>query len=121
MDSHDLISIVEDDASMREALEGLVRSLGHGARGFASAEEYLAVRDGRCACVITDIQLPGIDGLAMITRLRALGYRTPVIVMTARASPAMERAAIAAGAFCFLAKPFDMPVLIDCLERALAA
>jgi len=119
--SKDLISIVEDDASVRQALEGFVRSLDYGVRGFASAEDYLAVRDGRCACVITDIQLPGIDGLELISQLRTLGYRVPVIVITARATPAIESAAYAGGAFCFLAKPFDMPVLIDCLERALAA
>ena len=121
MHSKDLISIVEDDDSVRLALEGFVRSLGYGVRGYASAEDYLAVRDGRCACVITDVQLPGIDGLEMIARLRALRYEIPVIVVTARGTPAVEAKAYASGAFCFLAKPFDMPVLTNCLERALAA
>ena len=116
-----VISIVEDDASMREALVGFVRSLGYGARGFSSAEAYLAVRDNQCACVITDIELPGIDGLAMMAELKALGYEIPVIVITARGTIASEVAARSGGALCYLTKPFEMAALIDCLDRALAA
>jgi FixJ family two-component response regulator len=115
------VSIVEDDESLRLALVGLIRSLGHEARGFASAEEYLSVQDGRCACVITDLHLPGITGIEMMLRLRDMGYSVPVIVITARAEAAIKEQAYASGALCVLKKPFDTGALVDCLERALAA
>jgi len=112
------VSIVEDDDSLRLALVGLVRSLGHEARGFASAEEYLALRDGRCACVITDLHMPGIDGIDMMLKLREMGYSVPAIMITARAEPAIEARALAAGALCVLRKPFEAQALVECLQRA---
>lgn len=116
-----MISIVEDDDSLREALVGLIRSFGYAARGFATADHFLSIRDGRCGCVIADIHMPGTSGLEMIERLRILGYGVPVIVITARAEPSIEREAYEKGAFCVLAKPFESAALIDCVERALAA
>lgn len=116
-----MISIVEDDDSLRDALIGLVRSFGYEARGFATADQYLSVRDGRCGCVIADVHMPGTSGLELIGRLRDLGYNVPVIVITARPGPAIEREALEKGAFCVLAKPFESIELIDCVERALAA
>lgn len=116
-----MISIVEDDESLRQALIGLVRSLGHSARGFADAESYLALRDGRCGCVIADVHLPGASGIELIGRLREMGYSAPVIIITARPEAALERQAFERGAFCVLSKPFESDALIDCLDRALAA
>jgi len=121
VDAEKLVSIVEDDESLREALVGLLRSLGYAARGFASAEDFLSVRDGRCACIITDIRMPGISGIEMTERLRAMGYSAPVIMITARAEPRLEQQALACGAMCVLRKPFEADALVDCLERALAA
>jgi len=116
-----VISIVEDDESLRTALIGLLRAAGYSGRGFASAEEFLAVQDGACACVITDVRLPGESGLDMIGRLRKLGYQRPVIVITAGADPAIADAARAQGALCVLTKPFEADQLLDCVARALAA
>ena len=116
-----IISIVEDDDSLREALVGLVRSCGYEARGFATADRYLSVRDGRCGCVVADVHMPGTGGIELIGRLRALGYDVPVIVITARPEPSLEREAFDKGAFCVLAKPFESEALIDCIDRALAA
>ena len=116
-----LISIVEDDFSLRQALAGLVRSAGFAARDFGTADEYLSVRNGRCACVIADIHMPGTSGIEMIGRLRDLGYSVPVILISARIDAALEREAYESGAFCVLRKPFESDALIDCLERALAA
>lgn len=116
-----MISIVEDDDSLRDALVGLVRSYGYEARGFATADQYLSVRDGRCGCVIADVHMPGTSGLDLIGRLRDLGYVVPVIVITARPGPSIEREAFEKGAFCVLAKPFESEELLDCVERALAA
>ena len=113
------VSIVEDDESLRLAMVGLIRSLGHEARGFASAEDYLAVQDGRCRCVISDIQMPGMSGIEMIGRLRATGYDVPVILVTARTERSLEERAFAAGALCVLRKPFEAEKLLDCLRTAL--
>jgi FixJ family two-component response regulator len=116
-----MISIIEDDESLRQALIGLVRSLGYSARGFADAEAYLDVRDGRCGCVIADVHLPGMSGIELIGRLREKLYSMPIIIITARPEAALEREAYERGAFCFLSKPFESDALIDCLDRALAA
>lgn len=114
------VSIVEDDESLRLALVGLIRSVGYEARGFASAEEYLAVQDGQCACVITDLHMPGINGIEMMMKLREMDYSVPAIMITARAEPTIEARARAAGALCVLHKPFEAEALLDCLQRALA-
>ena len=115
-----LISIVDDDASMRDALVGLVRSLGYGVRGFASAEDFLACDDlGRFSCTITDIQMPGMNGFELKRRLDER-HVMPVIIITARSDPGLKEKAMSLGAVCFLRKPFETDVLVDCLQRALA-
>ena len=116
-----LISIVDDDVSMRDALVGLARSLGYDARGFASAEDFLACDDlSRFSCTITDIQMPGMNGFDLKRRLDER-HDMPVIMITARSDPGLKEKAISVGAVCFLHKPFDTDVLIDCLKRALRA
>jgi FixJ family two-component response regulator len=118
----ELISIVEDDDSLRAALVGLVRSLGYSARDFASAEQLLEeCGDNRGDCIITDIQMPGLSGIEMTQRLRALGDNVPVIIITARTEPGLEAKALASGALCLLKKPFDTEALVACIERALAS
>ena len=116
-----LISIVDDDVSMRDALVGLARSLGYDARGFACAEDFLACDDlSRFSCTITDIQMPGMNGFDLKRRLDER-HGMPVIMITARSDPGLKERAISVGATCFLHKPFDTDVLIDCLKRALRA
>jgi FixJ family two-component response regulator len=115
------ISIVEDDDSLRLALVGLIRSIGHSARGYESAEHFLA--NGAAAasdCVITDIHMPGLSGIEMTERLRAGGHHMPVIMITARSDPGIEERAMASGAACFLRKPFEMEQLLGCLDDALS-
>jgi FixJ family two-component response regulator len=115
-----MISIVEDDASVREATKGLVRSLGYSAATFASAEEYLRserVRD--TACLITDVQMPGMSGIDLQDRLIADGRRTPIIFVTAYPEERIRARALRAGAVGFLSKPFTDESLIECLDRAL--
>lgn len=116
-----LVSVVEDDASLRQAVVSLLHSHSYLARGFASADEYLNIRDGDCGCVIADIHMPGTSGLDLIGRLRALGVDVPVILITARGGTTVEREARQQGAFCLLAKPFESGALIDCVDRALAS
>ncbi len=115
-----LISIVDDDAFMREALVGLVRSLGYDVRDFASAEDFLASNDlGKFACAITDIQMPGMNGFELKRELTTRQGSLPVIMITARAEPGIEEKAMSSGATCFLRKPFGAETLMNCLQRAL--
>ena len=114
-----LISIVDDDSSMRDALVGLFRSLGYDARGFASAEDFLACGDlKRFSCAITDIQMPGMNGFEL-KRMLDERHTLPVIMITARSEPDLKEKAMSVGAACFLRKPFDTEKLVDCLEKAI--
>jgi FixJ family two-component response regulator len=98
----------------------LVRSAGYDARGFTCAEEFLASGEVQSfACVITDIQMPGMSGIELKQQLAASQNAVPVIMITARHDPDLEGRALASGAACFLRKPFDADVLIGCVESAL--
>jgi FixJ family two-component response regulator len=117
---HPLISVIDDDASLRSALVGLVRSLGHDALGFGSAEEFLQTDAATASdCVISDIQMPGMSGFELAQHLTTRNVFTPIILITARADPGLEEKALASGAVCFLRKPFDGEALIRCMENAL--
>jgi FixJ family two-component response regulator len=115
-----LISIIDDDDSLRRALVRLIRSLGYDVRGFGSAEEFAesGVAE-KFACIITDIQMPGMSGIELKQLLSTRDCTVPVIMITARHEAGLEEKALAAGAACFLRKPFEADVLIACLERAL--
>lgn len=116
-----LISIIDDDDSLRTALVGLVRSLGYRADGFANAEAFLVGdQAARSAAIVTDIQMPGLSGIELKERLTAQGCDAPVIMITARTEEGLRERAFASGAVCVLKKPFTAEALIDCLERALA-
>lgn len=116
-----VISIIEDDESLRKALVGLLASMAQRAHGYGSAEEFLAAPDIECGCVVTDIQLPGMNGIEMIRRLRERGDDVPVIVITARDEKKWAAAARTIGALCLLRKPFETQDLLDCLDRAFEA
>jgi len=115
-----MISIVDDDRSVREAVKSLLRSLGHDAVTFASAEDYLGsdcIRDSEC--LITDVQMPGMTGFDLRDRLIAGGYRQPIIFMTALSAEEVPFRAKEADACGFLRKPFTDERLIECLNKAL--
>jgi FixJ family two-component response regulator len=116
-----VISIVDDDESVREATKGLVRSLGYVAATFASGEEFLnSDRVNDTSCLITDVQMPGLDGLELQSRLTAMDRHVPIIFVTAFPQERIRARALKAGAFGFLSKPFSDASLIACLDRALA-
>ena len=123
MTEHFPIAVIDDDESIRKSLEGLLRSLGHTVRVFASADAFIAAGGlgGGYGCIVSDIQMPGTSGIELQQRLNAAGNAPPLILMTAFASEAVRARALAAGAVCFLAKPFDADRLIQCIERARAA
>jgi FixJ family two-component response regulator len=116
-----MISIIDDDRFARDAIGDLVQSLGYEVETFESAERFL--ESGRLAetsCLITDLHMPGLDGLGLQSRLVADGDCTPVIFVTAFPEEKFPERAISARAVGFLSKPFDESSLIHCLETALS-
>lgn len=117
-----VISIIDDDPSVREATQSLIRSLGYDAQVFASAEEYLQSDNlTDSACLITDLHMPGMSGSDLQDRLIADGYQIPIIFVTAYYEDRIRDRVMDAGAFGFLRKPFNDESLIACLDRALHA
>ena len=115
-----LVSIVDDDESVRTAMSSLVRSLGYEACVFASAEAFLASpRLQDTACLIADIQMPGMSGLDLQSALHARRRHIPIIFITAFPEERIRKRAEAAGAVGFFSKPVDGHVIIGCLESAL--
>jgi FixJ family two-component response regulator len=115
-----VISIIDDDPSVRKATDGLVRSLGYRSLTFASAEDFLEsdhIED--TSCVITDVQMPGLSGVELQSVLNARGARLPMIFITAFPEDRIRRSVLEAGAVGFLSKPFEEAVLIDYLQTAL--
>lgn len=115
-----MISIVDDDESVRESTKALVRSLGYSARTFSSAEEFLDSNPDDTNCLILDIQMKGLSGVELLERLIAQGRRTPVIFVTAFPDERVRNHVLDAGAVGFLRKPVSDEKLIRCLDTALA-
>jgi FixJ family two-component response regulator len=116
-----LITIVDDNESFRTAMRRFMRSLGHAVATFGSAEEFLTsghLHD--TACLISDVQMPGMSGIQLQDRLRADGYGLPVIFVAASPEPKVRERALAGGALGFLNKPFHEEILISFLEQALS-
>ena len=115
-----LLAIVDDDESVRSALQGLMKAAGLEAETFGSAEEFLnSGLHRRIACLITDIRMPGMTGLQLQEMLNAERCRIPIIFITAHGDAKMRLQAMRAGAVEFLAKPFDDEILLDSIQAAL--
>jgi FixJ family two-component response regulator len=115
-----LISVVDDDESMREAIRGLMKSLGYAAVAFASAEEFLSsCQIPRTSCLITDVQMPGITGLELHHRLLAAGKIIPTILITAYPDDSARERALWDGVVSYLSKPFDENDLLTCIRSSL--
>ncbi|MCM3903355.1 MAG: response regulator [Pyrinomonadaceae bacterium] len=115
-----LVAIVDDDESMRAAIEDLLSSVGINARSFVSAEEFLLSGvQNEIACLISDIRMPGMTGLELQAKLVAEGSRIPVIFVTAHGNTRMRMQALNAGAIEFLGKPFDDESLLGSVRAAL--
>ena len=116
-----LVAIVDDDGSMRTALQGLLKSAELPAQSFASAEEFLnSGQQHQIACLITDIRMPGMSGLELQTKLNTEGCRIRIIFITGHGDERLRMQALRAGAVEFLAKPFDDEVLLESVRAALA-
>ena len=115
-----LVVVVDDDDSMRSAVQDLLEAVGLPARGFASAEEFLSSgKQHETACLITDIRMPGMSGLELQAQLNADHCRIPTIFITAHGDAKMRMQAMRAGAMEFLAKPFDDEALLESVRAAL--
>jgi FixJ family two-component response regulator len=115
-----VISVIDDDASVRAATNNLLSSHGYMVRTFASAEAFLqSAHPDDCSCVVADVQMPGMSGLDLLKYVRTRGNDVPFIFITAFLDESVRARALKVGAICFLAKPFAGPVLIGCIETAL--
>jgi FixJ family two-component response regulator len=116
-----LVAVVDDDISVRESLDSLIRSVGMEVRVFASAEEFLTAAHPRKAdCLVLDVRLPGMSGVELHRHLLALNRKVPVIFITAHASD--DRARLEARSdwtVAYLTKPFGEDELLDAVHAAL--
>src|SRR5580704_6269748 len=123
MDTHrntKLVAIVDDDDSIRSALQGLLKAVDLPAQAFVSAEEFLqSGQQHQTACLIADIRMPGMTGLELQAKLNAERCRIPIIFITAHGDERMRMQALRAGAVDFLAKPFDEETLLESVRVAL--
>jgi len=117
-----LVVVVDDDESVRSAVQGALESIDLLARSFGSAREFLESGvQSETACLITDLQMPGMSGLELQAKLAEDDQRIPIIFITAYGDPRMRAQAMRAGALEFLDKPFDDGALLETVRAALAA
>ena len=115
-----VVFVVDDDPSMRRALESLLSSVGHEVHLFSSAPEFMATaRKDSPGCLVLDVRLPGMSGLAFQDELTKAGVTLPIIFITGHGDVPMTVRAMKGGAVEFLTKPFDDQVLLDAIHSAL--
>ena len=115
-----LISVVDDDDSVRESLGGLIRSVGFAVKVFASAEEFLNSDHLRNThCLILDVRMPGMNGLELQRQLAASDRKIPVIFITAHGDEEVRSRALNGGAVDYLLKPFSEEALLNAIDAAL--
>ena len=117
-----LISIVDDDESIREAIQSLLGSVGFKAKTFASAEQFLQSNQiENTACLILDVRMPGMSGLELQRRLMATQCHIPIVFVTAHGDEEVRSRALQEGAVEFLLKPFSEEALLNAIQAALHA
>ena len=115
-----VIAVVDDEEAIRDALSDLLLVMGFSCQAFERAEAFLAANEpGSFDCLITDIRMPGMNGLEMLQHLQAAGSTLPVIVVTSMADPATQARALESGAVAYLTKPVTDEVLLQSLRIAL--
>ena len=116
-----VIFVVDDDASVREAVGNLLESVGLHSESFESTEEFMyARRPDAPSCLLLDVRLPGLNGLDFQDKLEKFGIRIPIVFITAHGDVPMTRRAMKAGAVDFLTKPFQKQELLTAVDQALA-
>jgi len=114
------VFVIDDDAGMRAAIEGLLESVGLHSESFGSAKEFFEMRDaGGPSCLVLDVRLPGESGLDFQRKLIEAGVKIPIIFITAHGDIPMTVKAMKSGAIEFLTKPFRDQDLLDAIQQAL--
>ena len=112
-----IVFVVDDDASVRPAMESLIRSVGLRVKSFASAQDFLRYeRPDAPACLVLDVRLPGLSGLDLQQELAAAGHQIPIIFITGHGDIPMSVQAMKRGAIEFLTKPFHDQQLLDAIQ-----
>ncbi|RUV29459.1 MAG: response regulator [Mesorhizobium sp.] len=120
MAGNDLVHVVDDNVDVRKSLGFLLATADFAVRLYESATAFLAAATGNLdGCIVTDVRMPGIDGIEFLRQLRSRGHSLPVIVMTGHADVALAVQAMKEGAADFIEKPFDDDILIDAIRSAL--
>ena len=115
-----IVSVVDDDESLRRSLRNLLGSVGFLVETFASAEAFLAsVHRAQTGCLVLDLSMPGMNGLELLGRLSSTDTRIPAVILTAHSHDETRRRALQAGAVAFLSKPFNSKDLLDAVRIAL--
>jgi FixJ family two-component response regulator len=115
-----VISIVDDDESVREALKSLMRSVGYAVQTFVSGEEFLkSKRLLSTDCLILDLRMPGMNGVELQEKISAAGHRIPIVFISAHGTDVDREQALKAGAVDFLYKPFSEEALLKAVQSAL--
>ncbi|MGC8494554.1 MAG: response regulator transcription factor [Syntrophobacteraceae bacterium] len=117
VDSKMVVSVVDDDDSVRRAMKRLLSSFGYDVEVFASAADFLVGSSAEKSVLVLDVQMPGMDGLELYNILSGAGANLPVIFITAHENPEVKAKAMQAGAVAFLQKPFDDKALLDAIDR----
>jgi FixJ family two-component response regulator len=116
-----VVSIIDDDLSVRVAVADIVRSMDLTANMFASGQDFLSSNSlADTACIIADVQMPGLNGIELQQALTAKKLKIPMIFITAYPDERIRTKALDGGAICFLNKPFGGSAIIECIERALS-
>jgi FixJ family two-component response regulator len=115
-----LVAIVDDDQAVRDAIRGLLRSVGFAAQAFSSAQEFLSSANiSRVACLVADVNMPNMSGPDLHQKLLIQGQAIPTILITAYPNDNDQARAIQTGVLCYLTKPFDEDDLLNCIRDAL--
>lgn len=116
-----LVHIVDDDGSVRRSIGVLLRTQGYAVESHSSGVAFLEAAESlRAGCVLLDVRMPEIDGIAVLERMRAAGVDFPVVVMTAHGDVSTAVTAMRKGAHNFIEKPFDKDTILQALEEAFA-
>lgn len=119
-DDIQIVSIVDDDESLRRSLRNLLGSVGFRVETFASAEAFLeSTHQERTGCLVLDLRMPGMDGLDLLRHLSGTGARIPAVILTAHGDDEARQRSLQAGAVAFLSKPFNGDALLDAVRTAL--
>ena len=119
--STQIVSVVDDDESLRRSLRNLLSSVGFRVETFASAEAFLqSAHQEQTGCLVLDLRMPGMDGLGLLRYLSGTGSRIPTVILTAHGDDEARQRSMQAGAVAFLSKPFNGNALLDAVRTALA-